>query len=99
MLHYKRADGVALTANLYLPPNYQKSDGPLPTLMEAYPVEFKDKANAGQVQGSPNTFTRLGWGSPVFWVTQGYAVLAKRHRARSWARAPPSPTTPTPSSW
>ena len=75
VLHYKRADGVALTANLYLPPNYQKSDGPLPTLMEAYPVEFKDKANAGQVKGSPNTFTRLGWGSPVFWVTQGYAVL------------------------
>jgi dipeptidyl aminopeptidase/acylaminoacyl peptidase len=75
VLHYKRADGVALTANLYLPPNYKKSDGPLPTLMEAYPVEFKDKANAGQVVGSPNTFTRVSWASPVYWVTQGYAVL------------------------
>ena len=76
MLHYKRADGVDLTADLYLPPNYKKSDGPLPTLMEAYPVEFKDKSNAGQVSGSPYTFTRLSWASPVFWVTQGYAVLA-----------------------
>jgi len=75
VLHYKRADGVALTANLYLPPNYKKTDGPLPTLLEAYPVEFKDKANAGQVTGSPYTFTRIGWGSPVYWVTQGYAVL------------------------
>jgi len=75
VLHYQRADGVALTANLYLPPNYQKTDGPLPTLLEAYPVEFKDKANAGQVSGSPYTFTRLGWASPVYWVTQGYAVL------------------------
>jgi len=75
VLHYKRADGVALTANLYLPPNYKKSDGPLPTLMEAYPVEFKDKANAGQVSGSPYTFTRLSWATPVYWVTQGYAVL------------------------
>ncbi|TDN35850.1 S9 family peptidase [Hymenobacter sp. UV11] len=75
VLHYKRADGVALTANLYLPPNYKKTDGPLPTLMEAYPVEFKDKANAGQVSGSPYTFTRLSWASPVYWVTQGYAVL------------------------
>ncbi|RYY11656.1 MAG: S9 family peptidase, partial [Cytophagaceae bacterium] len=75
VLHYKRADGVALTANLYLPPNYKKTDGPLPTLMEAYPVEFKDKANAGQVKGSPNTFTRVSWASPVYWVTQGYAVL------------------------
>jgi dipeptidyl aminopeptidase/acylaminoacyl peptidase len=75
VLRYKRADGVDLTANLYLPPGYKKSDGPLPTLMSAYPVEFKDKANAGQVSGSPYTFTRISWGSPVFWVTQGYAVL------------------------
>ena len=28
------------------------------------------------MSGSPYAFTRLGWGSPVFWVTQGYAVLA-----------------------
>ena len=75
ILHYQRADGVGLTANLYLPPGYKKTDGPLPTLMSAYPVEFKDKANAGQVSGSPYAFTRIGWGSPVFWVTQGYAVL------------------------
>lgn len=76
VLHYKRADGVDLSADLYLPNNYKKTDGPLPTLMEAYPVEFKDKNNAGQVSGSPYTFTRLSWASPVFWVTQGYAVLA-----------------------
>ena len=75
VLKYKRADGVELTANLYLPPNYKKTDGPLPTLMSAYPLEFKDKSTAGQVSGSPYTFTRLGGGSPVFWVTQGYAVL------------------------
>ncbi|GAC1378839.1 MAG: prolyl oligopeptidase family serine peptidase [Hymenobacter sp.] len=76
VLRYKRADGVDLTADLYLPQNYKKTDGPLPTLMEAYPVEFKDKNNAGQITGSPYTFTRLNWGSPVYWVTQGYAVLA-----------------------
>ncbi|MBO2011884.1 alpha/beta hydrolase family protein [Hymenobacter negativus] len=76
VLHYKRADGVDLTADLYMPQNYKKTDGPLPTLMEAYPVEFKDKSNAGQVSGSPYTFTRLSWASPVYWVTQGYAVLA-----------------------
>jgi dipeptidyl aminopeptidase/acylaminoacyl peptidase len=75
VLKYKRADGVDLTANLYLPPTYKKEDGPLPTLLEAYPVEFKDKKDASQVKGSPYTFTRLSWGSPVYWVTQGYAVL------------------------
>ncbi len=75
VLKYKRADGLDLTANLYLPPGYKKADGPLPTLMEAYPLEFKDKSNAGQVAGSPYAFTRLNWATPVFWVTQGYAVL------------------------
>ncbi|MFD2784892.1 S9 family peptidase [Hymenobacter rubripertinctus] len=75
VLRYKRADGVELTANLYLPANYKKETGPLPTLMEAYPVEFKDKKDAGQVKGSPYSFPRLSWGSPIYWVTQGYAVL------------------------
>jgi dipeptidyl aminopeptidase/acylaminoacyl peptidase len=27
------------------------------------------------VRGSKYRFTRLNWGSPIFWVTQGYAVL------------------------
>jgi dipeptidyl aminopeptidase/acylaminoacyl peptidase len=75
VLHYKRADGVDLSANLYLPPGYKPSDGPLPTLMEAYPTEYKTKAAAGQVTGSPYEFAFLNWGSPVPFATQGYAVL------------------------
>jgi dipeptidyl aminopeptidase/acylaminoacyl peptidase len=75
VLKYKRADGVDLSANLYLPPGYKASDGPLPTLMEAYPTEYKTRAAAGQLQGSPYAFPILTWGSPVPFVTQGYAVL------------------------
>ena len=75
VLHYKRADGVELSANLYVPPGYQPSDGPLPTLLEAYPTEYKTKGAAGQVTGSPYTFPTISWGSPVPFVTQGYAVL------------------------
>ncbi|TAG46317.1 MAG: S9 family peptidase [Cytophagia bacterium] len=75
LLKYKRNDGVELTAILYLPPNYKKENGPLPTLMEAYPAEFKSKATAGQVVGSPHQFTYISWGSPVFWALQGYAVM------------------------
>jgi dipeptidyl aminopeptidase/acylaminoacyl peptidase len=75
VLHYKRADGVDLSANLYLPPGYKPSDGPLPALMEAYPTEYKTKAAAGQVTGSPYQFAVLSWGSPVPFATQGYAVL------------------------
>jgi dipeptidyl aminopeptidase/acylaminoacyl peptidase len=75
VLKYKRSDGVELTANLYLPQGYKKEDGPLPGLVWAYPREFKSADAAGQVTGSPHTFTRLSWGGPIYWVTRGYAVL------------------------
>ena len=75
VLKYKRADGVELSANLYLPPSYKPQDGPLPTLMEAYPTEYKTKAAAGQISGSPYQFPFLYWGSPMPFVATGYAVL------------------------
>ena len=75
MLKYKRADGVELSANLYLPPGYKPSDGPLPTLLEAYPLEYKTKSAAGQITGSPYEFPFLYWGSPVPFAAVGYAVL------------------------
>jgi len=75
ILHYRRADGVELSANLYVPVGYKPSDGPLPTLMEAYPTEYKTRAAAAEVAGSPYQFVVLSWGSPVPFVTQGFAVL------------------------
>ncbi len=75
VLKYKRADGVELSANLYLPPGYKAADGPLPALMEAYPTEYKTRSAAGQISGSPYEFPFLWWGSPIPFVTQGYAVL------------------------
>ncbi len=75
LLSYPRADGVKLSATLYLPKGYKKEDGPLPVLIWAYPREFKTLAAAGQVKGTPYSFTRLAFRSPVFWVTRGYAVL------------------------
>ncbi|WP_304068289.1 S9 family peptidase [Pedobacter glucosidilyticus] len=74
-ISYKRADGLNLNATLYLPKDYHVSKGRLPVLMWAYPREFKTVAAAGQVKGSPYQFTRISWASPVFWVTQGFAVL------------------------
>ncbi|MFW2478490.1 MAG: alpha/beta hydrolase family protein [Sediminibacterium sp.] len=73
---YKRADGVDLTGDLYLPKGYNKEkDGPLPLIMWAYPREFNSAADAAQIRGSQYRFTTLSWGSPIFYVTQGYAVL------------------------
>ena len=75
ILHYKRPDGIDLTADLWLPAGYNKAQGPLPTLMEAYPAEFKSRAVAGQVSGSPNRFPVIGPHSPIFFAQVGYAVL------------------------
>ena len=73
---YKRKDGVDLAADLYLPKGYNKEkDGPLPTLLWAYPREFTNAADASQIRGNQHKFTMLSWGSPVFYVTQGYAIL------------------------
>jgi dipeptidyl aminopeptidase/acylaminoacyl peptidase len=75
-IKYKRADGVDLTGDLYLPKGYDKTkDGPLPLLMWAYPREYNSAADAAQVRGSKDRFTTLSWGSPIFYVTQGFAVL------------------------
>lgn len=77
IIKYQRADGVDLTAVLYTPEGYDKTkDGPLPVLMWAYPREYKSKANAAQVRGTPYSFTRVSSGSPLFWVLRGYAVMA-----------------------
>jgi len=75
-IKYKRADGVDLTGDLYLPKGYDaKRDGKLPVFIWAYPAEFNSAADAAQIRGSEHKFTLLNWGSPVYYVTQGYAVL------------------------
>lgn len=73
---YKRADGVDLTGDLYLPKGYDKDkDGPLPVVIWAYPREFNSAADAAQIRGSKDRFMTISWGSPIFYVTQGFAVL------------------------
>lgn len=76
LVKYKRNDGLDLSAVIYTPEGYDpKSDGPLPVLMWAYPREYKSAEIAAQVRGSKYRFTRLSWGSPIYWVTQGYAIM------------------------
>ena len=74
LVTYKRADGVDLTATLYLPPGYKPGDK-LPVVVWAYPREFNDAATAGQNRDSPYRFTRISGMSHLFFLTQGYAVL------------------------
>ena len=75
-IRYRRADGVALTGTLLLPPGYLASrDGPLPLLMWAYPQEFKSSAAASQTTGSPYRFNAVSYWGPAAFLAMGYAVL------------------------
>lgn len=74
ILKYERADNVPLSGTLYLPPGY-KPGTRLPCFVWAYPLEYSDADTAGQVRLSPNSFTRLSGASPLFFLTQGWAVL------------------------
>ncbi|HVO50626.1 MAG TPA: prolyl oligopeptidase family serine peptidase, partial [Thermoanaerobaculia bacterium] len=74
ILKYARADGVALSGTLYLPAGYEAGTR-LPCLIWAYPLEYSDAGTAGQVRASPNAFTRPVGASPLFFLTQGWAVL------------------------
>lgn len=76
VIKYKRSDGVELSGTLYLPVGYDRlKKEKLPLLIWAYPAEYKDKNSAGQVTSNPNEFTFPYYGSFVYWVTRGYAVL------------------------
>ncbi|MGC4130226.1 MAG: prolyl oligopeptidase family serine peptidase [Bergeyella sp.] len=77
VISYKRADGVDLSGTLYLPAGYdrQSKKEKLPLLIWAYPTEYKDKNTAGQTTLSDKDFTFPSYGSFIYWVTKGYAVL------------------------
>lgn len=76
VIKYKRKDGVELSGTLYLPAGYDKAKKEkLPLLIWAYPAEYKDKNSAGQSTQNSNEFTVPYYGSFVYWVTRGYAVL------------------------
>ncbi|WP_394693364.1 S9 family peptidase [Hyphobacterium sp.] len=74
LITYERADGVPLSATLYLPADYEEGET-LPLLIWAYPLEYNNAETAGQVRGSPYEFSRVAGTSPRFMVTQGYALL------------------------
>ncbi|MCA0933287.1 alpha/beta fold hydrolase [Lutimonas saemankumensis] len=76
VIKYKRDDGLELSGTLYLPVGYDmEQKEKLPLLIWAYPEEFKDRSSAGQNIKNQNKFTYPSYGSMIYWITQGYAVL------------------------
>jgi dipeptidyl aminopeptidase/acylaminoacyl peptidase len=74
LVTYQRPDGVPLSFNLYLPPDY-KPGARLPAVLWAYPREYNDADTAGQVSGSLQRFTTITGYSELFFLLEGYAVL------------------------
>ena len=77
VINYKRKDGIDLSAVVYTLNTYESdNEGRLPVLIWAYPREYTSKKVASQVRNSPYRFTRINYGSPIFWALRGYAVMA-----------------------
>ncbi|WP_026451707.1 alpha/beta hydrolase family protein [Aequorivita capsosiphonis] len=76
VITYKRDDDLELEGTLYLPIGYDvNKKEKMPMILWAYPREFKDKSSASQNTTNPNEFIYPYYGSPIYWVTQGYVVL------------------------
>lgn len=77
LITYARADGVKLSATMYLPAGYTPSQGRLPFFFWAYPREFLSAAAASEVRGSPYEFKRpsLPRDRQLLLLAAGYGVL------------------------
>lgn len=74
VIWYRRADGVACSFKLYLPPGVRPGT-PLPTLLWAYPYEFEDPIAAGQNANFVQDFDEPGGAVARLAALAGYAVL------------------------
>jgi len=75
LITYTRPDGVKLSATMYLPPGYEKSQGKLPFFFWAYPREFQSADAASQLAGSPYQFKRPGRQNYMMLLMHGYGIL------------------------
>jgi dipeptidyl aminopeptidase/acylaminoacyl peptidase len=72
LVKYKRADGIELSFTLYTPPGYKEGTR-VPTILNAYPMDYADASKAGQTTGSQATFTRLRQYRLL--LLSGYAII------------------------
>jgi dipeptidyl aminopeptidase/acylaminoacyl peptidase len=72
LVKYQRKDGTELSFTLYTPPNY-KPGTRVPAILSAYPLDYADAKQAGQVTGSDQVFTRLS--NYRLLLLAGYAII------------------------
>lgn len=74
LIRYRRADGVQLSAMLYLPPHFQERSK-LPTVFWIYPRDFGDFGTASLPTEEPYRYFHVKGPSRFLVLTQGYALL------------------------
>jgi dipeptidyl aminopeptidase/acylaminoacyl peptidase len=74
LVKYEREDGVPLSGTLYLPPGHRDGEK-LPCLVWAYPLEYSQASDAGQVRATPHRYVRIGGSSHLALLLAGYAVF------------------------
>ncbi|HEX4455001.1 MAG TPA: prolyl oligopeptidase family serine peptidase [Kofleriaceae bacterium] len=58
LVKYKRKDGLELSFTLYTPPGYVEGTR-IPAILYAYPLDYASAAQAGEVSGTDQLFTRI----------------------------------------
>ena len=74
LIRYERADGVKLSAVLYLPAARQEGER-LPVVFWIYPREFSDESYASQAMENPHRYMDIRGPSHFAFLLRGYAVL------------------------
>ena len=72
LVHYTRKDGVPLSFTLYTPPGYEAGTR-VPAILYAYPMDYANPEQAGQVRGTEHGFTRLS--NYRLLLLAGYAII------------------------
>lgn len=73
LVTYKRKDGVELSFTLYTPPGY-KPGTRVPAVLYAYPLDYADPSQAGQISGADDReFSRLSYWELL--ALAGYAII------------------------
>lgn len=74
---FQRADGVRLSGRLYLPADFRRSQGPLPTLIWAYPREYDSQQQVDDARVHPLDYPVFSASSAAAMAAAGFAVFDK----------------------
>ncbi len=74
---FQRADGTRLSGTLYLPKGFERSQGPLPTLIWAYPREYESQQDLHAAVPHPLNYPVLSANNAAVLAAAGFAVFDK----------------------